>query len=432
MFYHKEESISREELYKLQSERLIKTVKHVYDNVPFYKKRFDEAGIKPSDIKGVEDLSKLPFTTKGDLRDNYPYGLFAVPLKQLVRIHASSGTTGKMTVVGYTQADIDAWAGLIARCLVMAGGTKDDIIHNAYGYGLFTGGLGMHYGAEKLGATVIPVSGGNSQRQIKIMQDFGSTILTCTPSYALNLAETRKEMGVELKDIKLKAGIFGAEPWSENMRRDIEKLWGIDALDIYGLSEIMGPGVACECLEKNGLHIFEDHFMPEIIDPETGKQVPHGQKGELVFTTITKEGIPLIRYRTKDITRMIPEQCKCGRTSMRMERLSGRTDDMLIIRGVNVFPSEIEMVIMSVKGVQPHYQIVVDRAEHGLDTMEVQVEVDEKMFSDEIKVLESLEKTIQKQIEIVLGIAVNVKLVEPKSIARSEGKAKRIVDKRKL
>ncbi len=432
MFYHKEESISREELNRLQSERLIKTVKHVYDNVPFYKKKFDSAGIKPSDIKGVEDLAKLPFTTKGDLRDNYPYGLFAVPMKDLVRIHASSGTTGKMTVVGYTQTDISTWSELIARCIVMAGGTKDDIIHNAYGYGLFTGGLGVHYGAEKLGATVIPVSGGNSQRQIKIMQDFGSTILTCTPSYALNLAETRKEMGVDLKDIKLKAGIFGAEPWSENMRRDIEKLWGIDAIDIYGLSEIMGPGVACECLEKKGLHVFEDHFIPEIINPETGRQVPHGQKGELVFTTITKEGIPLIRYRTRDITRMIPEKCKCGRTSTRMERLSGRTDDMLIIRGVNVFPSEIEMVIMSVEGVEPHYQIVVDRAEHGLDTMEVQVEVNEKLFSDEIKVLENLEKKIQKEIESVLGIGVSVKLVEPKSIARSEGKAKRIVDKRKL
>jgi len=432
MFYHKEESFSKQELQKLQLERLVKTVQHAYDNVPFYNKKLNEAGIKPTDIKSLDDLSKLPFTTKNDMRDNYPYGLFAVPMKNLVRIHASSGTTGKMTVVGYTQSDIDIWSDLIARCLSMAGATNTDIIHNAYGYGLFTGGLGVHYGAEKLGATVIPVSGGNSQRQIKIMQDFGSTILTCTPSYALNLAETRKEMGVELKDIKLKAGIFGAEPWSENMRRDIEKLWGIDALDIYGLSEIMGPGVACECLEKSGLHIFEDHFIPEIINPETCQQVPMGQKGELVFTTITKEGIPLIRYRTRDITRMIPDQCKCGRTFARMERLSGRTDDMLIIRGVNVFPSEIEMVIMSVDGVEPHYQIVVDRLSHGLDTMQVQVEVNEKLFSDEIKVLENLEKTIQKKIESVLGIGVSVKLVEPKSIARSEGKAKRIIDNRKL
>jgi phenylacetate-CoA ligase len=432
MFYSKEESFSREELRAIQSERLIKTVNRVYSNVPFYKKKFDEAGIKPSDIRSIDDLHKLPFTTKQDLRDNYPYGLFAAPMKDIVRIHASSGTTGKMTVVSYTKNDIEMWAGLIARCLSMAGATSDDIIHNGYGYGLFTGGLGVHYGAEKLGATVIPVSGGNSQRQIRIMQDFGSTILTCTPSYALNLAETMKEMGISPKDLKLKAGLFGAEPWSENMRRDIEKMWGIDALDIYGLSEIMGPGVANECLEKNGLHVFEDHFVAEIIDKETGKVLEPGKTGELVFTTITKEGIPLIRYRTKDITRMIPEKCKCGRTFNRIERLSGRTDDMLIIRGVNVFPSEIEMVIMSIEGVEPHYQIIVDRAEHGLDTLEVQVEVNEKFFSDEIKVLENIEKKIEKEIHSVLGIGVKVKLVEPRSIPRSEGKAKRIIDKRKI
>ncbi|MGD0566693.1 MAG: phenylacetate--CoA ligase, partial [Candidatus Goldiibacteriota bacterium] len=366
------------------------------------------------------------------LRDNYPYGLFAAPMGDIVRIHASSGTTGKMTVVSYTKNDIEMWAGLIARCLSMAGATKNDIIHNCYGYGLFTGGLGIHFGAEKLGATVIPVSGGNSQRQIKIMQDFGSTVLTCTPSYALNLAETMKEMGVKISDLKLKAGLFGAEPWSESMRRDIEKLWGIDALDIYGLSEIMGPGVANECLEKNGLHVFEDHFIPEIIDSATGKAAAPGSRGELVFTTITKEGIPLIRYRTKDITRMMPEKCKCGRTFNRIERLSGRTDDMLIIRGVNVFPSEIETVIMSVKGVEPHYQIIVDRAEHGLDTLEVQVEVNESIFSDEIKGLESIENKIKKEINSVLGIGVQVKLVEPRSIPRSEGKAKRIIDKRKI
>jgi phenylacetate-CoA ligase len=432
MFYSREESISAEELKKIQSERLIKTVKRVYENVPFYKKKFEEAGIKPADIKSVDDLHLLPFTTKQDLRDNYPYGLFAAPMKDIVRIHASSGTTGKMTVVCYTKNDIEMWSGLIARCLSMAGASNEDIIQNGYGYGLFTGGLGMHYGAEKLGATVIPVSGGNSQRQIKIMQDFGSTILTCTPSYALSLAETMKEMGLSKKDFKLKAGIFGAEPWSENMRRDIEKMWGIDALDIYGLSEIMGPGVANECLEKNGLHVFEDHFIPEIIDKESGKPLPPGQKGELVFTTITKEGIPLIRYRTKDITRIIPDKCKCGRTFKRIERLSGRTDDMLIIRGVNVFPSEIEMVIMSVEGVTPNYQIIVDRAEHGLDTLEVLVEVNEKMFSDEIKALEAIERKIAKEINSVLGIAVKVKLVEPKSIPRSEGKAKRIIDKRKI
>ncbi len=431
-FYSKAESMSREELEKLQSERLIKTVRRVYEKVPFYKKKFDEAGVSPKDIKSVADLSKLPFTTKQDMRDNYPYGLFAAPMKDICRIHASSGTTGKMTVVGYTKNDIEVWAELIARCITMAGGTKDDIIHNAYGYGLFTGGLGVHYGAEKLGATVIPVSGGNSQRQLKIMEDFGSTMLTCTPSYALNLAETAKEMHLDRSKLKLKAGLFGAEPWSENMRRDIEKMWGIDALDIYGLSEIMGPGVANECLQKNGLHIFEDHFIPEIIDPATGKNVPDGVAGELVFTCITKEGIPLIRYRTRDITRLLPTQCACGRTLRRMERLSGRTDDMLIIRGVNVFPSEIEMVIMNIEGVEPHYQIIIDRAEHGLDELEVQVEVNEKIFSDEIKVLEDLEKKIAKEIFTILGIGVKVKLVEPKTIARSEGKAKRIIDKRKI
>jgi phenylacetate-CoA ligase len=432
MFYSAEENITPGELKKLQSERLIKTVKRVYENVPFYRKKFAEANIEPADIKSVDDLHRLPFTTKQDLRDNYPYGLFAAPMGDIVRIHASSGTTGKMTVVSYTKNDIEMWAGLIARCLSMAGATKNDIIHNCYGYGLFTGGLGIHFGAEKLGATVIPVSGGNSQRQIKIMQDFGSTVLTCTPSYALNLAETMKEMGVKISDLKLKAGLFGAEPWSESMRRDIEKLWGIDALDIYGLSEIMGPGVANECLEKNGLHVFEDHFIPEIIDSATGKAAAPGSRGELVFTTITKEGIPLIRYRTKDITRMMPEKCKCGRTFNRIERLSGRTDDMLIIRGVNVFPSEIETVIMSVKGVEPHYQIIVDRAEHGLDTLEVQVEVNESIFSDEIKGLESIENKIKKEINSVLGIGVQVKLVEPRSIPRSEGKAKRIIDKRKI
>jgi len=424
--------MKREDLEKLQEERLKKLVKYVYDRVPFYKKKFDQAGVKPEDIKSLEDISKLPFTTKDDLRDNYPYGLFAVPMKEIIRIHASSGTTGKMTVVGYTRPDIETWADLIARSITMVGGTREDIIHNAYGYGLFTGGLGIHFGAEKLGATVIPVSGGNSQRQIKIMQDFGATILTCTPSYALNLAETAKEMGVDLKKMKLKAGIFGAEPWSDNMRRDIEKLYGIDAVDIYGLSEIMGPGVACECLEKNGLHIFEDHFIPEIIDTKTGKAVPDGEKGELVFTTITKEGIPLIRYRTKDITRIIPGDCACGRTLKKIERLSGRTDDMLIIRGVNVFPSEIEMVIMRVEGVEPHYQIIVTRPEHGMDELEVQVEVNEQMFSDEIKAMESLEKKIAHEIYSVLGINVKVTLVEPKTIARSEGKAKRIIDKRKI
>jgi phenylacetate-CoA ligase len=431
-FYSKEESITSEELRPLQGERLKNIAGYVYERVPFYKKKFDEAGVKPADIRSINDLSRLPFTTKNDLRDNYPYGLFAVPMKDIVRIHASSGTTGKMTVVSYTKNDIDMWSEMMARCISMAGGTKEDIVHNGYGYGLFTGGLGVHYGAERLGATVIPVSGGNSQRQIKIMEDFGSTILTCTPSYALNLAETRKEMGVGLDKIKLKAGIFGAEPWSENMRKEIEELWDIDALDIYGLSEVVGPGVACECLEKKGLHIFEDNFLPEIINPDTGETLKAGQRGELVFTTITKEGIPLIRYRTRDITRFITEPCRCGRIFTRMERVSGRTDDMLIIRGVNVFPSEIEMVIMNIEGVTPHYQIVVDREQHGLDTLEVQVEVTEKIFSDEIKMLEKIEKQIEKEINSMLGIGVKVTLVEPKKIARSEGKAKRIVDKRKI
>ncbi len=433
-YYSAEESYSREQLKALQSERLVKTVERVYNNNKFYKKKMDDLGVKPSDIKSVDDIVRLPFTYKTDLRDNdYPYGMFSAPQKDVVRIHASSGTTGKMTVVGYTKNDIDVWATVMARSIAMAGGTPGDMIHNAYGYGLFTGGLGVHYGAEKLGATVIPVSGGNSQRQLKIMKDFGSTILTCTPSYALNLAETLKETPeISRKDIKLKAGIFGAEPWSENMRKEIEDAWGIDAVDIYGLSEIIGPGVANECLQKHGLHVYEDHFIPEIINPETGEPVKPGEKGELVFTTITKEAIPLLRYRTRDITRLIPEPCKCGRGLVRMERVSGRTDDMLIIRGVNVFPSEIEMVIMKFKGVEPHYQIIVDRPEHGMDRLEVQVEVNESMFSDEIKVLEQTEKDIAHEIHSVLGVSVKVKLMEPKTIARSEGKAKRIIDKRNL
>ncbi len=429
-FYSREEGISREELTKLQNERLKNIVKYVYERVPFYKMKLDAAGVKPADIKGIEDLAKLPFTAKDDLRDNYPYGLFAVPMKDVIRIHASSGTTGKMTVVGYTRHDLDIWSEVMARTISMAGGTAEDIVHNAYGYGLFTGGLGIHYGTEKIGATVIPVSGGNSKRQIKIMQDFGATILACTPSYALSLAETLMEEKADRKLIKLKAGIFGAEPWSETMRNEIEKAWGIDALDIYGMSEIIGPGVAAECMQKHGLHVFEDHFIPEIIDPKTGKALPDGQKGELVITTVTKEAIPLLRYRTKDITRIIPVACECGRVFKKIERLSGRTDDMLIIRGVNVFPSEIEMVIMKIEQVEPHYQIIVTRPEHGLDELEVQVEVNEEIFSDEIKALEQLEKKIAHEIYSVLGINVKVTLVEPKTIARSEGKAKRVIDKR--
>lgn len=426
------ETLPREALEALQLKRLKHTLERVYATVPFYRRKFDEAGIKPDDIKSLDDLKRLPFTTKDDLRENYPFGMFAVPLKQVVRIHASSGTTGKPTVVGYTRRDIETWSELMARSLASAGVTKEDIIQNAYGYGLFTGGLGVHYGAEKLGATVIPVSGGHSKRQITIMKDFGATVLTCTPSYALHLAEVAQEMGINPKDMKLRVGIFGAEPWTEEMRKEIEETWGIKAIDIYGLSEIIGPGVSIECEEaQNGLHIFEDHFIPEIIDPETGEVLPPGEYGELVITTITKEAFPVIRYRTRDITCLIPEPCICGRTMVRMGRVKGRTDDMLIIRGVNVFPSQIEEIIMATEGVLPHYMIVVDR-EGTLDVMEVQVEVDEKIFSDEVKRLQQLARKLEQNIKDTLGISVKVRLVEPKTLQRFEGKAKRVIDKRKL
>jgi len=433
MFFEEEfETLPREALEALQLKRLVATAERVYSTVPFYKKTFDQAGIKPSDLKSLKDLRRLPFTNKIDLRDNYPFGLFAVPMEQVVRIHASSGTTGKSTVVGYTRRDINTWAELMARSLAAAGAHKNDIIHNAYGYGLFTGGLGVHYGAEKLGASVIPISGGNSKRQIVIMQDFGSTVLTCTPSYALFLAETADEMGVDFKKLKLKVGIFGAEPWSEKMRDEIERKLNIQAIDIYGLSEVIGPGVSIECLEaKRGLHIFEDHFIPEIISPKTGEVLPYGQKGELVFTTITKEAFPLIRYRTRDISVLYPEPCKCGRTHVRMERVSGRSDDMLIIRGVNVFPSQIESVLMNIEGVEPHYLLIVDR-QGTLDTLEVHVEVNEKVFSDEVKNLQNLGRRIEKEIKDLLGVNAGVKLVEPKTIQRSEGKAQRVIDKRKI
>jgi phenylacetate-CoA ligase len=426
------ETLPREVLEALQLKRLAATADRVYATVPFYKKKFDERGIKPSDIQSLKDLRRLPFTTKIDLRDNYPFGLFAVPMEQVVRIHASSGTTGKPTVVGYTRRDINTWAELMARSLAAAGAHKNDIIHNAYGYGLFTGGLGVHYGAEKLGASVIPISGGNSKRQIVIMQDFGSTVLTCTPSYALFLAETAEEMGVDFKKLKLKVGIFGAEPWSERMRDEIERKLGIQAIDIYGLSEVIGPGVSIECIEaKRGLHIFEDHFIAEIIDPQTGEVLPYGQKGELIFTTITKEAFPLIRYRTRDISVLYPEPCRCGRTHVRMERVSGRSDDMLIIRGVNVFPSQIESVLMNIEGVEPHYLLIVDR-QGNLDTLDLQVEVNERVFSDEVKNLQSLGRRIEKEIKDLLGVSAGVKLVEPKTIQRSEGKAQRVIDKRKI
>jgi phenylacetate-CoA ligase len=432
-FFNEEfETLPRPALEALQLKRLQQTLERVYANVPFYKKSFDQAGIKPGDVKSLADLRRLPFTTKQDMRDSYPYNLFAAPMEEIVRIHASSGTTGKPTVVGYTQKDIDTWSELMARSFVAAGAHKGDIIHNAYGYGLFTGGLGAHYGAEKLGASVIPISGGNTARQLLIMQDFGSTVLTCTPSYSLFMAEEAKAAGIDFKNLKLKVGIFGAEPWSEAMRGEIEEKLNLDAIDIYGLSEIMGPGVAIECIEeKHGLHIWEDHFLAEIIDPETGAPVGEGEKGELVITTITKQGIPLIRYRTRDITSLSHAPCKCGRTHARIARMSGRSDDMLIIRGVNVFPSQIESILVRIEGVEPHYVLVVDR-EGTLDTLEVQVEVDETLFSDEIKVLQALSRRIEKEIKDMLGVTCRVKLVEPKTIQRSEGKAKRVIDNRKL
>lgn len=425
------ECMPLEQLKELQLRRLKETVYRVYAFVPAYQRKMDEAGIKPDDIKTLDDLKKLPFTTKQDLRDNYPFGLFAVPMSDVVRIHSSSGTTGKPTVVGYTKKDIDIWSELMARALVSAGATRYSVIQNAYGYGLFTGGLGVHYGAERIGASVIPSSGGNTKRQIMLMQDFGTTILTCTPSYALFMYEVMQEMGIDPADLKIKAGIFGAEPWSENMRREIENNLKIDAYDIYGLSEIIGPGVAIECSLKNGLHIAEDHFIAEIIDPETGEVLEDGKQGELVITAITKEALPIIRYRTRDLTALDRTCCDCGRTHVRMQKVLGRSDDMVIIRGVNVFPSMVESVLLNIPGVEPHYLLVVDRR-GNLDELEVQVEVSEKVFSDEVRKLEELGEFIRRELESALGVGVKVRLVEPKSIERSEGKAKRVIDKRKI
>ncbi|MFP4444809.1 MAG: phenylacetate--CoA ligase family protein [Desulfosudaceae bacterium] len=426
------ETLPREALTAIQLRRLQSTLERVYATVPFYRDNFDKAGVRPGDIHSLDDLQRIPFTTKQDLRDNYPYGLFAMPMDSVVRIHASSGTTGQPTVVGYTRRDIDTWAELMARSLTAAGGGRGDVIHNAYGYGLFTGGLGVHYGAEKLGASVIPVSGGNTKRQILIMKDFGPTLLTSTPSYALHLAEVAEDMGVTFDDFKFKAGVFGAEPWSETMRQELENKLHLSAVDIYGLSEVMGPGVAIECHEaKNGLHVFEDHFIAEVINPETGEVLPYGEKGELVFTSLTKEAFPVIRYRTRDITALHAEPCICGRTHIRMERVSGRTDDMLIIRGVNVFPSQIESVLMGMEEVEPHYQLIVDRKDK-LDILTVRVEVGEHLFSDEVKVLQDTEKKIAKNIKEYLGVSAKVQLVEPKTITRSEGKAVRVVDNRKI
>lgn len=425
------ETMSREAMRLLQLTKLQATVKRVYERVPFYKAAFDAKGIKPEDIQSLEDLTKLPFTTKQDLRDNYPFGMFAVPQDDIVRVHASSGTTGKPTVVGYTQTDIDNWSELMARCIAMSGSTKSDTVQISYGYGLFTGGMGFHYGAERLGATVVPISGGNTKRQLMLMEDFGASLLCCTPSYALYLAEELEEMGIDRARLQLKVGIFGAEPWSNNMRRELEQKLQIKAIDIYGLSEIMGPGVACECLEQDGLHINEDFFIPEIINPETGEPLPYGEVGELVFTTIDKEGIPVIRYRTKDISVLQPEVCGCGRSLVRMRRVTGRTDDMLIIRGVNVFPSQIESVLLENGETEPHYLLVVER-KGSLDELEIWVEVSDKMFSDKVRRIEDVERKLRSEIASLLGISAKIKLVEPKTIPRSEGKAKRVIDRREL
>ncbi len=424
------ECMSRDEMSALQSARLVKTVNRVYHNVEFYRKKMQAVGLEPGDIKGIDDINKLPYTTKDDLRDNYPFGLFAVPQSEIVRIHASSGTTGKATVVGYTRRDIDIWSECVSRVLSMAGIGKNDIIQVAYGYGLFTGGLGLHYGAENSGATVVPMSTGNTKKLITMMEDFGATAIACTPSYLLHIAETIKEMGV-LDKIKLKAAVCGAEPWTEQMRLQIEEELGINAHDIYGLSEIMGPGVAADCQFHKGLHVYEDHFMPEIITPDTLTPAAPGEVGELVFTTLTKEGLPLIRYRTKDLTSIDYSRCECGRTLARISRFKGRSDDMLIIRGVNVFPSQVEAALLEMGETSPHYMMIVDR-ENNLDTLEVQVEVEERFFTDEIRQLEELSKKIGHAIHQALGISAKIKLVEPKTLERSMGKAKHVIDNRKL
>lgn len=426
------ESCDPADLKKQQLADLQDLAKRVYENVPFYTKKFDELGVKPADIQNLEDIAKLPFTTKDELRQTYPYGLLAVPESDILEVHTSSGTTGTPVVDAYTKKDIEIWSEAMARTLAMAGGGPGSVVQNAYGYGLFTGGLGVHYGARKLGANVIPISAGNTKRQLMIMKDFGTTLLTCTPSYSLYLAEVAKEEGIDFAALPLQAGCFGAEPWSENMRVEIEEKLSVSAHDIYGLTEIIGPGVSSECEAKDGLHINEDFFYPEIIDPATGDVLPEGEKGELVFTTLTKEGTPIIRYRTRDITYLYRDACSCGRTIIKMHRLLGRTDDMLIIRGVNVFPSQIEQVLMRIEETEPHYQIVVDRGSTQLDEVEVLVEVEESFFSDTTKNLEQLKGKIETEIKSDLGIGARVKLVEPKTIERSMGKAQRVIDKRQL
>lgn len=429
MYQPELEGMDRPELEALQLARLQDLLVRVYENVPTYRAKFDEAGFDPASVTSLDDLRRVPFTVKDDLRAAYPYGMFAVPLRDIVRVHSSSGTTGQVTVVGYTRGDIDRWSDLMARTYACAGATPDDTLQVTYGYGLFTGGLGAHYGSERLGALTIPVSGGNTKRQVQILKDFGVTVLACTPSYALLIAETAREMGVDPKSLPLRIGVFGAEPWSESMRRQIEEELGITTIDIYGLSEVMGPGVASECVHQNGLHVFEDHFLVEIVDQQTLEPLPDGEVGEVVFTTLTKEGIPVVRYRTRDISRIIPEQCACGRTFRRIERVTGRTDDMLIIRGVNVYPSQIEQVLMGIPMVAPHYQVVLTKR-GSMDNVEVHVEVAPEFRFDEVRELEALQRTVRAAIESALAVSIQVKLVEPKSIARSEGKAKRVLDLR--
>jgi phenylacetate-CoA ligase len=432
MYWQQEsECMDRKELEQLQLERLESTLNRVYLNVPFYRKKFDAVGFNPDDLSSLDDLRKLPFTAKNDLRENYPYGLFAVPLREVVRVHASSGTTGMSTVVGYTRNDIKIWSNLVGRILTAGGVTADDVIQISFNYGLFTGAFGLHYGAERVGASVIPMSSGNTKRQIKIMQDFKTTALVSTPSYAMLIADTIREMNIDPNSLSLKWGLFGAEPWSDSMRRELEQKLMIKATDNYGLSEVMGPGVAGECLQQNGLHINEDHFLVEVVDPETLQPVKLGDVGELVITTLTKEAFPMIRYRTRDLTRLMPEPCPCGRTLRRMSRVMGRTDDMLIIRGVNVFPSQIEAVLFAIEGTEPHYQIIIDR-KGAMDDATVLVEASEKIFFDEMKKQKELIDTIKKRMASELGIAVEVKLVEKKTIERFEGKAKRVIDNRKL
>jgi phenylacetate-CoA ligase len=425
------ECMPREELEQLQLERLQATLHRAYKNVTCYRNKFNEQGIDPDDVQSLSDLSKLPFTTKDDLRVNYPYGMFAVPLREVVRIHSSSGTTGKPTVVGYTKNDIKTWSNLVARFMTAAGVTRDDVVQIAFGYGMFTGAFGLHYGAEAIGASVIPMGGGNTEKQIMIMQDYRSTALVCTPSYAITIADRMEQLGVDPKSLSLKTGLFGGEPWSEAMRTEIETRLGISATDNYGLSEVIGPGVAGECQHKCGMHIFEDVFIPEIIDPDTCQVLPPGSVGELVITTLTKEAFPMIRYRTRDITSLEYEQCSCGRTFVRMKKTMGRTDDMLIIKGVNVFPSQIEEVLVAIEGCEPHYQLFIDR-KGSLDVLEIQIEVTENIFFDEMKLQRAFLDKIQKKVESVIGVGVTVKLVEPKSIPRFEGKAARVIDKRNI